>query len=128
MAIAVKATANLVKVATPETEVIRFTVGTGGVTAGSIVYHTTDGVALCDGSDTASPPIGIALTTQVATQKVGVAVLGLVECVTGAAEGSQVYPVDGTPGAPSHTASTKKYSVGVAVSATTVFVQPRYVA
>lgn len=129
MAIAVKATAADVKPANAATEVFRFIAGTGGTTAGKIVCMSTDGVVLADGSDSpAYLPLGIALQTVAATYPVDVVTHGPVACVTGAAEGSEVYPTDGTAGAPSHTASTAKYSVGVAQSATIIFVRPGYIA
>ncbi len=129
MTIAVKATANLVKPANEETEINRFIAGTGGTTAGYVVCMGTDGVVSVDGSASPfRPPVGIALQTVAATYPVDVVTHGMVACVTGASEGSEVYPTDGTPGAPSHTASTKKYSVGYAVSASIVFVRPMYVA
>jgi hypothetical protein len=63
-----------------------------------------------------------------ATGRVDIVVHGAITCVTGAAEGSDVYPVDGTAGIYSHTASTKKFRVGVAESADIVFVAPSYIA
>lgn len=129
MAIAVKTSAALVKPLNGLTIVHRFTAGTGGTTAGAIVAMGTDGVVLCDGSTTPNViPVGIALQTVAATLPVDVVTHGPVECVTGASEGSAVYATDGTAGAPSHSASTKKYSVGPALSATAIFVRPIYVA
>jgi hypothetical protein len=128
MAIAVQSTERYVKPL--EGAVIRrFTVGTGGVVAGEIVAQGTDGVVLCDGSaSNAVPPLGVAIQTRDAAAQVDVVTHGAINCLTGAAEGSEVYPTDGTAGAPTHTKSTKKWSVGVAESATVVFVRPIYVA
>jgi hypothetical protein len=129
MAIAVQTTAANVKMANAETEIFRFIAGTGGTTAGYIVCMGTDGAVLAEGSTGNNrPPIGIALQTVAATYPVDVVTHGPVNCVTGAAEGSEVYSNDGTAGYPSHTASTVKYSVGFAQNTTTVFVRPTYVA
>lgn len=129
MAIAVETTAANVKPANRDAEIFRFTAGTGGTEAGKIVCMGTDGVVLADGSTgNAYAPLGIALQTVAATYAVDVVTGGPVVCVTGAAEGSEVYPKDGTAGAPTHTQSTKKWSVGVAMDTTTVFVRPIYLA
>jgi hypothetical protein len=129
MSIAIEGTAAKVKPANRGTIIHRFTAGTGGTTAGNIVCMGTDGAVACDGSTGNNrAPIGIALQTSAATYPVDVVTHGEVVCVTGAAEGSEVYPVDGTAGSPSHTAATKKWSVGFAVNTTTVFVRPIYVA
>jgi len=129
MALAIEGTAAKVKPVNRGTIISRFTAGTGGATAGAIMCMGTDGAVLCDGSTGNNrAPIGIALQTASATYPVDVVTNGEVVCVTGAAEGSEVYPVDGTAGAPSHTASTKKWSVGYATGTTTVFVRPIYVA
>jgi hypothetical protein len=105
-----------------------FTGGGANIT-GIVESAITDGAVLADGSTgNAYAPIGIALQTVSATYPVDVVTNGEVVCVTGAAEGSEVYPKDGTAGAPTHTAATKKWSVGVATGATTVLVRPIYVA
>jgi len=129
MAIAIEGTAAKVKPVNRNTIVMRFTAGTGGTVAGNIVCMGTDGAVAADGSTgNAFAPIGIALQTVAATYPVDVVTNGEVVCVTGAAEGSEVYPKDGTAGSPTHTASTKKWSVGVATGTTTVLVRPIYVA
>lgn len=127
MTIAVAA-AVLVNQSNQDAHVERFVVGTGGVTAGHIVGMTTDGIISIEGSTAPYYPVGIALNTVAATYPVDVVTHGKVNCVTGAAEGSEVYPLDGTAGVETHTASTRKYSVGVAISATEVFVRPLYIA
>jgi hypothetical protein len=129
MTIAVKTTAGDVKPANANAVIFRFIAGAGGTTAGNIVGMGTDGVVLCDGTGAtnARPPIGIALQTVAATYPVDVVTHGPVACVTGAAEGSEVYPKDGTAGTPTHTASSNKVSVGFAQSASIIFVRPTYV-
>lgn len=129
MAVATETTVTNVKPANREAEVFRFTAGTGGTTAGTIVAMGADGIVMCDGSTTPNViPLGIALQTATIGNPVDVVTHGPVVCLTGASEGSPVYAADGTPGAPSHSASTKKYSVGPALNTTTVFVRPIYIA
>ena len=107
----------------------RFTVGTGGVAAGDIVTIGATGVVPCDGNSAGSKSaIGIAIKTAVATERVDVVVLGGCVCVAGATIGAPAYPDDTTPGTPNETASTNKYAVGLAESATVIFVSPRYIA
>lgn len=131
MAIAVQTVANKVKLKSSRDVpfVARFTAGTGGTTAGYIVEMSSDGVIMCDGSD-GGQPIGIALQTAVATATVDVMLSGgIVEgACTGATVGGAVYPTDGTAGAMTQSASTKKYSIGPAVSATAVLIRPIYIA
>lgn len=127
MAIAKATAANTVKPLDTGTIIRRFTVGTAGVTAGDIVELSSTGVVPCDGSD-GGAPIGIVIQTAVATEKADVVTHGSVVACTGATVGGAVYPTDGTAGAMSQSASTKKYRVGVAQAANIVFVAPLYIA
>ena len=107
----------------------RFTVGAGGVAAGDIVTTGAAGVVACDGNDaTYKSVLGIAIKSAAVTEKVDVVVLGGCVCVTGATVGTPVYPDDTTAGLVNQTASTNKYAVGLAESATVIFVSPRYIA
>lgn len=107
----------------------RFTVGAAGVAAGDIVTTGAAGVVVCDGNDaTYKSVLGIAIKTAAAAEKVDVVVLGGCVCCTGATVGTPVYPDDTTPGLVNQTASTNKYAVGLAESATVIFVNPRYIA
>ena len=107
----------------------RFTVGTGGVTAGDIVSGSTDGVITCDGNGVAAKvPVGMAMKTASAGEVVAVVTHGAVGGFTSTTLGAEIYPSDATPGLPSETASTNKYSVGVSLSASIVFVRVTYVA
>lgn len=110
--------------------IVRMTVGTGGVAAGDIVATGTDGVTACDGNGTAANhiPVGVAIKTASATDKVDVVILGRVSGFTSGTVGKLVYPDDTTAGTPSETASTNKHAIGFMESASVLFVQPRYVA
>ena len=110
--------------------IVRMTVGTGGVAAGDVVANGTDGVTKCDGNGTAANhiPVGVAIQTATATNKVDVVVLGRVSGFTDGTIGKLVYPDDTTAGSPSETASTNKHAIGFMETASVLFVQPRYVA
>ena len=110
--------------------IVRMTVGTGGVAAGDIVANGADGVTACDGNGTAANhiPVGVAIKTAVATDKVDVVILGRVSGFTAGTIGKLVYPDDTTAGTPSETASTNKHAIGFMETASVLFVQPRYVA
>lgn len=110
--------------------IVRMTVGTGGVAAGDIVANGTDGVTACDGNGTVANhhAIGVAIKTGAATESVDVVIMGPVSGYTAGTIGKLVYPDDTTPGTPSETASTNKYAIGFMKTATTLFVQPGYVA
>jgi hypothetical protein len=110
--------------------IVRMTVGTGGVAAGDVVANGTDGVTKCDGNGTAANhiPVGVAIQTATATNKVDVVILGRVSGFTDGTIGKLVYPDDTTAGSPSETASTNKHAIGFMETASVLFVQPRYVA
>lgn len=110
--------------------IVRMTAGTGGVAAGDVVANGTDGVTKCDGNGTAANhiPVGVAIQTATATNKVDVVVLGRVSGFTDGTIGKLVYPDDTTAGSPSETASTNKHAIGFMETASVLFVQPRYVA
>lgn len=105
----------------------RYTSG-AAVTAGSPVALDSSGyVQHADGNSSdpvADMVLGIALqTAAAAAERVDVVVFGPVSCVTGATPGAYTYISD-TVALPDHT-STSNGLIGIAESATVLFVRPQ---
>jgi hypothetical protein len=102
----------------------RYTAGST-IEAGEAVAMASDGQV--DPADTSSMTLanvlGISLQDAVANDRIDVVVHGPVVCMTGATVGGKVYATD-TAGEPSHTAGTKTCLIGIAESATILFVRP----
>ena len=105
----------------------RFTAG-ATIAAGEIVSLMADGyVDPANTTDfTAACVMGIALQAVVAAQRVDVVTHGAVVCLTDATPGSLIYASD-TAGEPSESVGTKDVLVGVAESATVLFVRPEFI-
>jgi hypothetical protein len=98
------------------------------VAAGEIVALASDGKfdpAIAT-SVTLAFGHGIALQAGGDGDKVDLVVFGPVQCLTGATKGALVYVSD-TAGEPAETAGTKTEIIGMAESATVLFVRPMYV-
>lgn len=100
----------------------------GSVNAGDSVYLDSSGyVQQTAGTAVATNyPYGVTVQAGSANDTVDVVVYGPVSFVTGATPGGIVYTSD-TAGQPSHTTGTKTSIVGVAESATVVFIRPAIV-
>ena len=105
----------------------RFTAG-ATIAAGEIVSLMADGyVDPANTTDfTAACVMGIALQAGAAAQRVDVVTHGAVVCLTDATPGSLIYASD-TAGEPSESVGTKDVLVGVAESATVLFVRPEFI-
>ena len=105
----------------------RFTAG-ATIAAGEIVALMADGyVDPANTTDfTAACVVGIAIKAAVSGQRVDVVTLGAVVCLTDATPGSLIYASD-TAGEPSESVGTKDVLVGVAESATVLFVRPEFI-
>ena len=105
----------------------RFTAG-ATIAAGEIVSLMADGyVDPANTTDfTAACVMGIALQAVAAAQRVDVVTHGAVVCLTDATPGSLIYASD-TAGEPSESVGTKDVLVGVAESATVLFVRPEFI-
>jgi hypothetical protein len=106
----------------------RFTAG-AAIAAGEIVVMSSDGYI--DPANTAafatSSVLGIALqAASAAGDRVDVVVFGPVLCLTGGTPGAFVYASD-TAGEPSDSVGTKDVIVGIAESATVLFVRPQFI-
>lgn len=105
----------------------RFTAG-ATIAAGEIVSLMADGYV--DPADTTaftgSVVMGIALQAAAAGERVDVVTSGPVVCLTGATVGALVYASD-TAGEPSESVGTKDVLVGIAESATILFVRPEFI-
>jgi hypothetical protein len=105
----------------------RFTAGTT-IAAGELVSMVADGYV--DPTDCASFPlascVGVALQAAVAGQRVDVVTFGPVICMTGATPGQLVYATD-TAGEMGDAVGTKDVLVGVAESATVLFVRIEFI-
>lgn len=105
----------------------RFTAGTT-IAAGELVSMVADGYV--DPTDCASFPlascVGVALQAAVAGQRVDVVTFGPVVCMTGATPGQLVYATD-TAGELGDAVGTKDVLVGVAESATVLFVRIEFI-
>jgi hypothetical protein len=95
--------------------------------AGEYVVMQSDGKVDPGAATAVQAPLGIALQGGVDTNIVDVVVFGPVQCLTGATIGAIVYAGD-TAGEPVETAGTKSAVLGVAESATVLFVRPATVA
>lgn len=100
----------------------------GTVNAGDAVYLDSNGAAQQTAATAVATnyPYGIVIQAGVATETVDVVVYGPCSCVSGATPGSIIYTSD-TAGQPSATAGTKTSILGVAESATVLFVRPAIV-
>ena len=105
----------------------RFTAG-ATIAAGEIVALMADGyVDPANTTDfTAACVVGIAIKAAVSGQRVDVVTHGAVVCLTDATPGSLIYASD-TAGEPSESVGTKDVLVGVAESATVLFVRPEFI-
>jgi len=105
----------------------RFTAG-ATIAAGEIVALMADGyVDPANTTDfTAACVVGIAIKAAVSGQRVDVVTHGAVVCLTGATPGSLIYASD-TAGEPSESVGTKDVLVGIAESATVLFVRPEFI-
>jgi hypothetical protein len=104
----------------------RFTAGST-IVAGEIVAMSSDGKVDPAVATAVVYPLGIALQGGGDGDRIDVVVGGPVQCVTGATPGAIVYVSD-TDGEPAETAGTKSAVIGVAESATVLFVRPATVA
>ena len=105
----------------------RYTAG-ATIAAGEIVSLMADGyVDPANTSDfTAACVVGIALKAAVAGQRIDVVTHGPVVCLIDATPGSLIYASD-TAGEPSESVGTKDVLVGIAESATVLFVRPEFI-
>jgi hypothetical protein len=105
----------------------RFTAGTT-IAAGELVSMVADGFV--DPTDCASFPlascVGVAIQAATVGQRVDVVTFGPVICMTGATPGQLVYATD-TAGEMGDAVGTKDVLVGVAESATVLFVRIEFV-
>jgi len=105
----------------------RYTAG-ATIAAGEIVVMMADGYV--DPANTAawtgSAVLGIALAAAAAADRVDVVVYGPVKCLTGATIAGLIYASD-TAGEPAETVGTKDVLVGIAESATILFVRPEFI-
>lgn len=105
----------------------RFTAG-ATISAGEIVSMSADGYI--DPTDCANFPgatvLGIAVQAAVAGQRVDVVTFGPIICLTGATPGGLIYATD-TAGEPGEAVGTKDVLVGIAESATILFVRPEFI-
>jgi len=104
----------------------RYTAGET-IAAGEVVSMPSGGkVVAAEGDDiTEAIVMGIALAAALVNERVDVVVHGPVVCLSGATAANLVYITD-TPGEPAATASaTKDTLVGIAESATVLFVRPQ---
>jgi hypothetical protein len=103
----------------------RFTAGST-IEAGEAVAMASDGyVDPADASDgTLAFALGIALQDVVVGQRLDVVTFGPVLCLSGATPGSTIYLGD-TAGEPSEAVGTEFVVLGVAESATVLFVRPQ---
>ncbi len=107
----------------------RFTAGSA-IEAGESVAMAADGAI--DPADASAITLGMALGVAlgpfdyVAGDRVDVCTHGAVVCLTDATPGDVVYVTD-TAGEPSHTAGTKTNILGMAESATVLFVNPMWI-
>jgi len=124
MAVAVDTTAANIKPL--EGAVVRRYTAGAAVTIGAPVYLDSSGYVQMTDSDAVATNyvIGIALqAASAAGEVIDVVVLGPVKNLTGATPGALEY-TNGTAGAISETAGTKTTIIGVAESATVLFVRP----
>jgi hypothetical protein len=105
----------------------RFTAG-ATIAAGEIVALMADGyVDPANTTDfTAACVVGIAIKAAVSGQRVDVVTHGAVVCLLDATPGSLIYASD-TAGEPSESVGTKDVLVGIAESATVLFVRPEFI-
>ncbi|MCX7851806.1 MAG: hypothetical protein N2383_03380 [Caldilineales bacterium] len=105
----------------------RYTAG-AAVNAGSPVYLDSSGyIRPCVATAVATNlPHGVALQALAAGERGDVVVAGPVLCLTGATPGSPLYTMD-SAGEMDHTGGTKKSIVGLAETATVLFVRPQVV-
>ncbi len=105
----------------------RYTAG-AAVAAGEIVAMQSDGYV--DPANTTSgfmQPVGIALQAATAAgQVIDVVTFGPVVAITGGTPGSVLYASD-TAGEPAESVGTKDVLVGIAESATVLFVRPEFI-
>ena len=107
----------------------RFTAGST-IEAGEAVAMASDGAI--DPANATTITLGMALGIALgpndysAGDRVDVVMRGPVVCMTGATIGDCVYATN-TAGEPSHTAGTKTNILGMAESATVLFVKPQWV-
>lgn len=110
----------------PSAHVDMFIIG-AAVEAGEIVALQSDGFwgpAVATG---VVKTAGIAVKAAGVGDEIDIVWGGPVECLTGATPGDWVYISD-TAGEPSHTAGTKAFIIGYALTATRLMVQPQPVA
>ncbi len=105
----------------------RFTAGST-ISAGEIVSMSADGYI--DPTDCANFPgasvMGVAVQSAVVGQRLDVVTFGPVICLTGATPGGLIYATD-TAGEPGEAVGTKDVLVGVAESATILFVRVEFI-
>lgn len=105
----------------------RFTVGATAITGGMVVSLGSAGLVATDGNSGVLKPIGIALKSAAAGERVDVVVFGPVNGYTGCTIGDYI-GADNTTIGLALEVTTAKYAVGQAESATAVFVNPGYIA
>lgn len=105
----------------------RYTAG-ATIAAGEIVSMMADGYV--DPADTSAMTgaivMGIALQAAASGGRVDVVVYGPVVCLSGAAPAQFVYATD-TAGEPGDAVGTKDVLIGIAESATVLFVRPQFI-
>ena len=123
MAIAVQSDTTLIKPLSGA--VVRRRTCGGTVTAGQPVYLDSSGYVQPTAASAVATNYcyGIAIQSGASGDTVDVVVYGPCSCVTGATPGGIVYTAD-TAGTVSATAGTKTTILGVAESATVVFIRP----
>lgn len=104
----------------------RFTTG-AAVEAGEVLHLESDGyVDPADATSAADPAIGIAVQDAASGARIDVVTYGPILCLQDATPGGVIY-VGTTAGEPSTSAGTYGTVVGMAESATVLFVNPAYI-
>ena len=105
----------------------RFTAG-AAIEAGEIVVMSSDGYVdpANTGAFATSSVVGVSLQDVASGQRVDVVTFGPVLAFSGGTPGGLVYASD-TAGEPSESVGTKDVLVGIAESATVLFVRPEFI-
>lgn len=108
-----------------EGAIVRRRIAAEDLTSGQTVYINSSGYAALTDADAVATnfPYGVVIHDVASGGMADIVVLGPVSMATGATPGAVIY-TSGTAGASAETAGTKVAVIGVAESATVVFVRP----